>query len=78
MTQKANNLSLQLQISRLEAQLEGLFAEEEVMWDEVNAVERDLKSLRVALEQSSDTPYAAEDAAVSMMESAAKRSIYNH
>ena len=78
MTQKANNQSLQIQISRLEAQLESLLAEEEVMWDEVNAVERDLKALRIALEQVSYSPYAAEDAAVAMMESAAKRSIYNH
>ena len=64
---------LQQQIELLQGQRQSLLNEDPVMWDEVNAVERDLKSLRVALEQSSDTPYAAEDAAVSMMESAARK-----
>ena len=40
------------------------------MWDEVYAVERDLKFLLGTEELSQETPYAAEDAAVAMMESA--------
>jgi len=47
------------------------------MWDEVHAVERDLKFLlgteELAKEPVEDKPYAAEDAAVAMMESAARR-----
>jgi len=48
------------------------------MWDEVHAVERDLKFLlgteELAKEPGEDKPYAAEDAAVDMMESATKKS----
>lgn len=51
-----------------------MLGEENVMWDEVNAVERDLRFLQGNIErQTSDSPYAAEDAAIAMMESAAKR-----
>jgi len=67
--------STEQEIQRLQQVLESLLSEENIMWDEVNAVERDLKALRIAPEQASDTPYAAEDAAVAMMESAARRSI---
>ena len=63
---------IQQQIEILQAQRLSLLNEEPVMWDEVNAVERDLKSLRIALEQLPGTPYAAEDAAIAMMESATK------
>jgi type II secretory pathway component PulJ len=42
------------EIQRLEQVLENLLNEEEVMWDEVNAVERDLKTLRIVSEQFSD------------------------
>jgi len=44
------------------------------MWDEVHAVERDLKFLLGTGGLGEDKPYAAEDAAVAMMESAAKKS----
>jgi len=48
------------------------------MWEEVHAVERDLKFLlgteELAKEPGEDKPYAAEDAAVDMMESATKKS----
>lgn len=54
--------------------MESLLAEENVMWDEVNAVERDLRFLQGNTGSPvSDTPYAAEDAAVAMMESAARK-----
>ena len=47
------------------------------MWDEVHAVERDLKFLfgteELTKEPGEDKPYAAEDAAVAMMESAARK-----
>jgi len=47
------------------------------MWDEVHAVERDLKFLlgteELTKEPGEDKPYAAEDAAVGMMEISAKR-----
>ena len=54
--------------------MKSLLGEENVMWDEVNAVERDLLFLQGNIErQTSNSPYAAEDAAIAMMESAAKR-----
>jgi len=66
--------SVSEQIRKLEQRLKSLLAEKNVMWDEVNAVERDLRFLQGNIErQTSDFPYAAEDAAISMMESAAKR-----
>ena len=62
------------QIRKLEQRLKSLLGEENVMWDEVNAVERDLRFLQGNIgRQTSDSPYAAEDAAIAMMESAAKR-----
>jgi len=62
------------QIRKLERRLKSLLAEETVMWDEVNAVERDLRFLQGNIkQQTSDSPYAAEDAAIAMMESAAKK-----
>lgn len=62
------------QIRKLEQRLKSLLGEENVMWDEVNAVERDLRFLQGNIErQTSDSSYAAEDAAIAMMESAAKR-----
>ena len=62
------------QIRKLERRLKSLLGEETVMWDEVNAVERDLRFLQGNIkQQTSDSPYAAEDAAIAMMESAAKK-----
>ena len=47
------------------------------MWDEVHAVERDLKHMEeqneLAQGVGEDKPYAAEDAVVGMMEISAKR-----
>ena len=64
-------------IERLQELRQSLLGEEVVMWDEVNAVERDLKFLlgtqQLTIEADEDKPYAAEDAAVAIMESAAKR-----
>jgi len=43
------------------------------MWDEVNAVERELNFLGAQCdEHQNSNPYAAEDAAMAMMENAAK------
>lgn len=76
MSDISENHQLQLKIANVEEQLEGLLAEEEVLWDEVNVLERELKHLRERMEaakETSDMPYAAEDAAVAMMESAARK-----
>lgn len=42
------------EIQRLEQALESRLNEEEVIWDEVNAVERDPKALRIVAKQFSD------------------------
>ena len=66
--------SVSEQIRKLKQRLQSLLAEDNVMWDEVNAVERDLRFLQGNTGQEiTHTPYAAEDAAIAMMESAAKR-----
>jgi len=65
---------LQQQIEILQEQRLSLLNEEPVMWDEVNAVEKELKFLGAELhEYQINKPYAAEDAAVAMMETAARR-----
>ena len=64
---------LQQQIETLQKLRQSLLSEEPVMWDEVHAVERDLKFLLGTGGLGEDTPYAAEDAATAMMESAARR-----
>ncbi|MDC1528300.1 hypothetical protein N8600_04480 [Gammaproteobacteria bacterium] len=63
----------QQEIEALQELRQSLLSEETVMWDEVYAVERDLKFLLGTEELSQETPYAAEDAAVAMMESAARK-----
>jgi len=65
---------LQQQIETLQKLRQSLLSEEPVMWDEVHAVERDLKFLLGTGGLGEDKPYAAEDVAVAMMESAAKKS----
>ena len=71
------NTQLQQQIETLQKLRQSLLSEEPVMWDEVHAVERDLKFLlgteELTKELGEDKPYAAEDAAVAMMESAARK-----
>lgn len=64
----------QQEIEALQELRQSLLSEETVMWDEVYAVERDLKFLLGTEELSQETPYAAEDAAFAMMESATKKS----
>ena len=64
----------QQEIEALQELRQSLLSEETVMWDEVHAVERDLKFLLGTEEPVEDKPYAAEDVAVAMMESAAKKS----
>ena len=64
----------QQEIEALQELRQSLLSEETVMWDEVYAVERDLKFLLGTEELSQETPYAAEDAALAMMESATKKS----
>jgi len=68
---------LQQKIETLQKLRQSLLSEEPVMWDEVHAVERDLKFLlgteELTKEPAEDKPYAAEDAAVAMMESAARK-----
>ena len=68
----------QQEIEALQELRQSLLSEETVIWDEVNAVERDLKHMEEQNELSQgvgeDKPYAAEDAAVDMMESATKKS----
>jgi len=68
---------LQQKIETLQKLRQSLLSEEPVMWDEVHAVERDLKFLlgteELTKEPGEDKPYAAEDAAVAMMESAARK-----
>jgi len=65
---------LQQQIQTLQKLRQSLLSEEPVMWDEVNAVEKELKFLGAELhEYQINKPYAAEDAAVAMMETAARR-----
>jgi len=68
---------LQQKIETLQKLRQSLLSEEPVMWDEVHAVERDLKFLfgteELTKEPGEDKPYAAEDAAVAMMEISAKR-----
>jgi len=65
---------LQQQIEILQEQRLSLLNEEPVMWDEVNAVERELKFLGAEVhDYLNNKPYAAEDAAVAMMESAARK-----
>jgi len=64
---------LQQQIETLQKLRQSLLSEEPVMWDEVHAVERDLKFLLGTGGLGEDKPYAAEDAATAMMESAAKK-----
>ncbi|MBT5483411.1 MAG: hypothetical protein HOK55_01665 [Gammaproteobacteria bacterium] len=72
------NTKLEREIQRLKLLRTSLLREDEVLWDEVNAVERDLKFLLCARELDKepmeDRPYAAEDAAVAIMESAARKS----
>lgn len=63
----------QQEIEALQELRQSLLSEETVMWDEVYAVERDLKFLLGTEELSQETPYAAEDAALAMMESAARK-----
>ena len=64
---------LQQKIEMLQEQRQNLLDEDPVMWDEVNAVERELKFLGAEVHVCQENkPYAAEDAAVAMMESAAK------
>ena len=53
---------LQQQIQTLQKLRQSLLSEEPVMWDEVNAVERDLKFLLGTGGLGEDKPYAAEDA----------------
>jgi len=71
------NTQLQQQIVTLQALRQSLLNEEPIMWDEVNAVERDLKHMveqnELAQGVGEDKPYAAEDAVVGMMEISAKR-----
>jgi len=65
---------LQLQIEILQEQRLSLLNEDPVMWDEVNAVERELKFLLAEVHPHEEKKaYAAEDAAVAMMESIAKK-----
>ena len=65
---------IQQQIEILQAQRLSLLNEEPVMWNEVNAVERELKFLGAEVhDYLNNKPYAAEDAAVAMMESAARK-----
>ena len=59
---------LQQQIETLQELRQSLLSEETVMWDEVNAVERDLKFLLGTEGLGEDKPYAAEDAAVAMLQ----------
>jgi len=66
---------LQQQIETLQELRQSLLSEETVMWDEVHAVERDLKFLLGIEEPVEDKPYAAEDAAVAMMESATRKTV---
>jgi len=94
MTKETELPSLPEQIQLLEKELKSLLSEEDVLWDEVNSVERELKHLRglselnreqssslkptneapeKACDSPSDPPYAAEDAAMAMMESAIKK-----
>lgn len=92
MTTEAMKPTTEQQIQLLEAEKRSLLSEDHVLWDEVNAVERELRFLRGlsglqsdlespvmdshqnASDSLSDAPYAAEDAAVAMMESAARKS----
>ena len=69
---KAN---IEQQIQTLQALRQSLLSEETVMWDEVHAVERDLKFLLGTEEPVEDKPYAAEDAAVAMMDSATRKTV---
>jgi len=65
---------LQQKIEMLQEQRQNLLDEDPVMWDEVNAVERELKFLGAEVhDYLNNKPYAAEDAAVAMMESAARK-----
>lgn len=68
---------LQQQIETLQKLRQSLLSEEPVMWDEVHAVERDLKFLlgteELAKKPEKDKPYSANDAATAIMGSAAKR-----
>jgi len=66
---------LQQQIETLQELRQSLLSEETVMWDEVHAVERDLKFLLGTEEPVEDKPYAAEDAAVAMMDSATRKTV---
>jgi hypothetical protein len=74
MTKKPAQPSVSEEITRLKTRLNSLLSDEPVMWDEVNAVERELKFLGAQVHDYQDNkPYAAEDAALAMMESAAER-----
>ena len=68
---------LQQQIETLQKLRQSLLSEVPVMWDEVHAVERDLKFLlgteELAKEPGEDKPYAAEATVMAVMDSAARR-----
>ena len=65
----------QQEIETLQELRQSLLGEETVMWDEVYAVERDLKFLLGTEGLGEDKPYAAKDAATAMMESAARKTV---
>ena len=65
----------QQEIETLQKLGQSLLSEEPVMWDEVHAVERDLKFLLGTGGLGEDKPYAAEDAAVAMMDSATRKTV---
>jgi len=73
MTKKPEKPSVSEEITRLKTQLNSLLSEDPVMWDEVNAVERELNFWGAQCDEHKNSkPYAAEDAAMAMMENAAK------